>query len=241
MNSQMPRNKISDDPRVACHEGLHCGNLAYVRDFGGTDGGKRIVIVRVDPADVVCVPYDSSMHKVRVCKYTVVGNYSGQPLPSTTFKDDPVDHEYEESDPEYEDDDDSGEVEVTRTVHKTKIGIGVPLCGRSTQADAVSDFDNVVNCPRCLKLIKGGKGGPKATFTPPKASTGVRPGTHVPKAGEAISWNMYDSLDEAGLMGLALPSLRPYASVHLKIVGASKIIGGKEALVKRILEVRRKG
>lgn len=82
---EMDRNKISDDPQVACHEGLHCGALKYAQAFGED---RRIIIVRVDPADVVCVPYDASAMKVRVCRYTVLGNYCGELLPDTTFQDD---------------------------------------------------------------------------------------------------------------------------------------------------------
>lgn len=66
----MPRNKISDDPNHACHEGFHVGALEYARTFGGPE--RRILICRVDPADVVCVPYDCSMQKVRVCRYEVL-------------------------------------------------------------------------------------------------------------------------------------------------------------------------
>jgi len=80
---EMPRNKISDDPNTACHYGFHVGALEYAKSFGGS--GSRIVICEVDPAHVVCVPYDSSSQKVRVCEYKVVGFYSGK-LPSTTMK-----------------------------------------------------------------------------------------------------------------------------------------------------------
>lgn len=82
---QMARNKISDDPNQPCHEGFHIGSLEYARGFGGT--GNKLLICQVDPADVVCVPYDSSSGKMRVCEYLVVGFYSGQALPSTTIKD----------------------------------------------------------------------------------------------------------------------------------------------------------
>jgi hypothetical protein len=82
VTNEMPRNKISDDPNVACHEGFHVGAIGYALTFGSD---KRIVICKVDPADVVCVPYDASYMKMRVCKYVVVGNYSGEPLPSTVF------------------------------------------------------------------------------------------------------------------------------------------------------------
>lgn len=74
---EMERNLISDDPDVACHEGLHVGALGY----SGPNGyfyanGDRIVVVKVNPKDVVCVPKDCSFQKVRVCKYTVLHEYT---------------------------------------------------------------------------------------------------------------------------------------------------------------------
>ena len=190
--NEMPRNKISDDPNTPCHEGFHVGALKYALGFGSDD--KRIIICKVDPADVVCVPYDSSHMKVRVCKYVVVGNYSGQPLPSTSFREDAVDADFEEED-------DSDEDSFNEEVDSDEDSVDVPA--------------------------------PKA----PKAAKPATPKAEAPT--QAILWNMLDSMPEAGLMGEALSTLRPYASNHLKIVGACKIIGGKEALVKRILEVRR--
>ena len=86
VTQEMPRNKISDDPREACHEGFHVGALSYASTFG--NGGSRIVICEVDPADVVSVPYDSNAEKMRVCKYKVVGNHNGTKLPSVVFAED---------------------------------------------------------------------------------------------------------------------------------------------------------
>lgn len=73
---EMPRNKISDDPKEACHEGLHVGALNYAKDFGGSE--RRIIICRIDPKDVVCIPYDASCMKMRVCKYEVIGLFGSQ-------------------------------------------------------------------------------------------------------------------------------------------------------------------
>ena len=75
----MPRNRISDDPREACHEGFHVGDLSYAQGFG-----PRVVICKVDPENVVSVPYDSSARKMRVCEYEVIGHH-GIALPSTTI------------------------------------------------------------------------------------------------------------------------------------------------------------
>lgn len=76
---KMARNRISDDPAVACHQGFHVGSLDYAHGFGA-----RTVICQIDPQHVVCVPNDSGQGKMRVCQYLVIGNY-GSELPSTVF------------------------------------------------------------------------------------------------------------------------------------------------------------
>lgn len=80
------RSLVSDDPRTACHEGFHVGSLQYASSFGDAD--RRLVICRVDPKNVVCVPYDSSAQKMRVCEYEVVGFYSGQMVSDIISSDD---------------------------------------------------------------------------------------------------------------------------------------------------------
>jgi acyl carrier protein len=71
------RSSVDDDFRQGCSAGLHVGSLAYARDWG-----KRVILVEVDPIDVVSVPSDCNCQKLRCCKYTVVGEYSG-PMPDT--------------------------------------------------------------------------------------------------------------------------------------------------------------
>lgn len=64
----MPRRKISDDANKACHVGLHAGAWNYASSFGNGSTAK----VKVNPADVVCIPNDSSWQKMRVCRYEVI-------------------------------------------------------------------------------------------------------------------------------------------------------------------------
>lgn len=78
----MPRDQVSDDPSTPCHAGLHVGSEAYAKDFGGSDG--RVIICKVDPEHVVCVPNDCSQQKMRTCAYRVVGLY-GATLPSSVI------------------------------------------------------------------------------------------------------------------------------------------------------------
>lgn len=76
---KLPRNSISDDPREACHFGLHVGAKRYASSFGET-----VVVCAVDPQHVVCVPYDHSHEKMRVCEYKVIG-LDGCALPDTVY------------------------------------------------------------------------------------------------------------------------------------------------------------
>jgi hypothetical protein len=73
------RNEICDDPNVHCSGGLHVGSMKYALEFAGGDG--KVVILEVDPKNVVCVPNDAQCQKLRVCKYKVLADYSG-PLPN---------------------------------------------------------------------------------------------------------------------------------------------------------------
>jgi len=89
---EMPRNQISDDPKVACAPGLHVGARDYLGSDGRTGpkgyGGSDLwMIVKVDPADVVSVPYDYDSRKMRVCKMVVVGHY-GSDLPDHVWDED---------------------------------------------------------------------------------------------------------------------------------------------------------
>ncbi len=70
---EMPRSEVEDNPNVPCSQGLHAANWSYAQGFGNSSG-DRMVYVKVDPADVVSVPYDYNHSKMRVCRYYVVGD-----------------------------------------------------------------------------------------------------------------------------------------------------------------------
>jgi len=78
------RNKVGDvctydrelvDPvrNNTCSTGLHFCSFSYLRSYYG--GAGRVMIVRIDPADVVTIPSDYSNSKGRCCKYTVVAEH----------------------------------------------------------------------------------------------------------------------------------------------------------------------
>jgi hypothetical protein len=60
------------------------------------------------------------------------------------------------------------------------------------------------------------------------------------KSGKKLAknWGKLAQMSMSQLLGESFEVLRQYATQGLKIVGASKIPGGKTALVSKILEVR---
>lgn len=81
------RNEVDEDPNRTCSNGLHVCSRSYLPCFGfGT--GNKVVVVKVDPADVVAVPIDYNNAKMRVCQYEVVRDITDEyenehdPMPS---------------------------------------------------------------------------------------------------------------------------------------------------------------
>lgn len=64
----MPRNMVDDDRDNTCSEGLHFCSKSYLNNFGGS----RIVVLKIDPADVVSIPSDYNNAKGRCSAYTVI-------------------------------------------------------------------------------------------------------------------------------------------------------------------------
>ncbi len=68
---EMERNSVDDNKDQTCSTGLHFCGLSYLDHFGGSD--SRVVIVKIDPADVVSIPSDYNGAKGRACRYEVIG------------------------------------------------------------------------------------------------------------------------------------------------------------------------
>lgn len=65
----MPRNHVNDNRDVTCSYGLHFASLPYVRSFGGA----HIMVLKINPKDVVSIPNDYNNQKGRCCEYKVIG------------------------------------------------------------------------------------------------------------------------------------------------------------------------
>jgi len=71
----MPRNKVNDDKNQTCSEGLHFCSKEYLNSFGG----ERIVILKINPRDVVSIPSDYNNSKGRACRYEIIGELGVNP------------------------------------------------------------------------------------------------------------------------------------------------------------------
>lgn len=65
----MPRNLVNEDKDQTCSEGLHFCSYDYLTHFGG----ERIIVLKINPADIVSIPADYNNSKGRTCRYQVVG------------------------------------------------------------------------------------------------------------------------------------------------------------------------
>lgn len=211
--NEMPRNKISDDPRVACHYGYHVGALSYAQTF---HQGGRIVVCEIDPADVVCVPYDEQERKMRVCKYRVMGHHNGQLLPDTTFEEDVH----------------------TKTAKKVmEEPAELPAVGVEATLEDLKGSDHLAETQDKV-VVKGKVVKDRDNPVTPKRKQQEE--IHK-ETGCDLSPEDMKELDEMDMDGLVLESLdtlRKYATYHVKLIGASKVPGGKVALIMKLLEVR---
>ena len=104
---EMPRAKVDDNRGVGCSQGLHAGALNYVAGYGSAESGDHIVIVKINPKDVVSVPSDCNCEKLRTCRYEVVGEYQGEllkPLYKSEFSEDEYHEDEEDFYDEYDND-----------------------------------------------------------------------------------------------------------------------------------------
>lgn len=68
----MPRNMVNDNKDQTCSTGLHFCSESYLPHFSSS-GNDRVVIVKVNPRDVVSIPSDYNNAKGRACAYEIVG------------------------------------------------------------------------------------------------------------------------------------------------------------------------
>ena len=70
---KMRRSNVCDDARHGCSSGFHAGTYEYAKGYASNGG--HLLVVEINPADVVSVPYDCECQKLRTNEYKVVAVY----------------------------------------------------------------------------------------------------------------------------------------------------------------------
>ena len=79
---EMERNEVDDNKEQTCSTGLHFCSQEYLPHFGA---GSRVVIVKINPRDVVSIPVDYNNAKGRACRYEVIGEVGENPDDTVEF------------------------------------------------------------------------------------------------------------------------------------------------------------
>lgn len=106
---EMSRNKVDEDKDRTCSHGLHFCSHGYLSNFSG----EKVVVLKVNPRDVVAIPADYNNTKGRACRYEVVGELSPAEVEKAMHNGlwgASVISDYDDADRDFddEDDDDSG-------------------------------------------------------------------------------------------------------------------------------------
>jgi len=68
------RNSVDDNRRNHCSNGLHFCSISYLDHYGSSGSSDRILLVSINPKDVVSIPDDYGFAKGRCCEYFVVSD-----------------------------------------------------------------------------------------------------------------------------------------------------------------------
>lgn len=71
----MERNLVDDNPNSHCSVGLHFCSESYLNVYGSS--AEPVLILKIDPANVVSIPTDAGGAKGRCSQYEVVGEVKG--------------------------------------------------------------------------------------------------------------------------------------------------------------------
>jgi hypothetical protein len=131
---EMPRNQVDDERGRTCSYGLHFCSLSYLPHYHGGHG--RVMIVKINPADVVSIPSDYNNAKGRACRYEVIGEHAYEDreafnTPVWRAPVESVEEELADDDSEWRSGYDAGEAAATRDSEAVRGYNDVPPAGHS--------------------------------------------------------------------------------------------------------------
>lgn len=79
----MNRNEVDENSRNECSNGLHFCSRDYLANFNGV----HVMIVKINPRDVVAIPEDYNSSKGRTCRYEVIGELGSEEKLEGAYRD----------------------------------------------------------------------------------------------------------------------------------------------------------
>lgn len=76
----MPRNQVDDNRDNTCSRGLHFCSEEYLKSFSG----ERLMLLKINPADVVSIPSDYNNAKGRCWTYEVIAEVADNDVANAT-------------------------------------------------------------------------------------------------------------------------------------------------------------
>lgn len=76
---QMERSKVDSKRKNTCSSGLHFCSKDYIQSFFCS--GNHLMVIKINPKDVVSIPEDYNNTKGRCCKYQVIGEINAAQIP----------------------------------------------------------------------------------------------------------------------------------------------------------------
>lgn len=195
---EMPRNMVDEDKNRTCSAGLHFCSYDYLAHFGG----ERIMVLKINPKDVVAIPADYNNSKGRTCRYEVVDELpvNEYRMPERTITDDYTDQygsgdswdepevaeEWEESYEEWDESDSSQEEDIQAqidflTPDEVSEILKLYAVGTETAEDIADDYSVTEDAIHELARRKGvGYGSAKVIAKPVPASSANTTGKLTP-------------------------------------------------------------
>jgi len=139
---EMPRNKVDENKDETCSHGLHFCSHGYLSQFSG----DRVVVLKINPRDVVAIPSDYNNTKGRACRYEVVGELSPAEVEKALFSGlwkSTVITDYDDADRDFSEDDilDDDEDNLEDDARNNELEDILGMAASDRQADADAEVD----------------------------------------------------------------------------------------------------
>lgn len=116
----MPRENVDDNKHQTCSRGLHFCSEGYLGRYG-TRNSSQIVILKINPRDVVSIPTDYNNAKGRACQYEVVDALSWDDRITPDFTDEYSDPDDIDPYGDWDDEDDWDNSPVTSSDERWEV------------------------------------------------------------------------------------------------------------------------